>query len=227
MILVPKPISAKKVVRQGIAKNIAAIGELYALELSALEQGRTDDPTKIDASERRARYRQHFLRIFGRIQALQQRIGFASLEPEMRGPWPKEKYEKLVRIQESMLGASSLLSAAYSQLEPKWCERITDHSDVMHPAFMADCFSLFTILRHSLRQGTALPPIIPIFERLAYHREYRQARKQAFSVREQDHPDDESDEDDLLPTERAALSSLKIDLTWENAHVSPLRRSPN
>lgn len=220
MILIPRPISAKKVVRQGISKNVAAISDLYALELSALEQARSDDPTEIDSKERRTRHRAKFMRIFGRIQALQERVAYASLEPAMRGPWPKDKYVRLIRIQESMLGASSLLSAAYSQLEPKWCERLTDTSDLMHPSFVADCFSLFTILRHALRQGTPLPPIIPIFERLAYHRQYRRAKKRAADTRQPDYSDDGSDDDDLLPTERAALFSIQSDLTWEHAHVS-------
>lgn len=220
MILIPHPISAKKVVRQGVAKNIAALSDLYAFELAGLEEGRNEDPQSIEVNtDRRMRFRGHMLRIFGRLQALRQRIAFASFEPATRGPWPKEKYVKIVRIQEAMLGASALLTAASSQLEPQWCRRITDDSDFMHPAFVADCISLFTILRHSLRQATPLPPIIPIFERLSYHREYRYARNRVLHNLKQEHVDDGPD-GDLLPNERAALASLKHDLTWENAHVS-------
>lgn len=220
MILIPHPISAKKVVRQGVSKNIAALSDLYAFELASVEEGRNEDPRSIEINtERRMRFRGHMLRIFGRLQALQMRIAFASFEPATRGPWPKDKYVKIVRIQQAMLGACALLTAASSQLEPQWCRRITDDSDFMHPAFVADCFSLFTILRHSLRQATPLPPIIPIFERLSYHREYRNARNRVIKHIQQDHVDDGPDVD-LLPNERAALASLKHDLTWENAHVS-------
>jgi hypothetical protein len=218
MILIPRPISAKKVVRQGIAKNIGALGDLYALELTSIEAARTE---QLEATERRAKHRGHFLRIFTRLEALQQRLEFAAFEPALRGPWPRAQYEKLLFIQESMLTSSALLTAAYSQLEPQWCQRISDTSDLMHPAFVADLVSLFTILRHSLRQGTPLPPIIPIFERLAYHRTYRNALRRAGAANDKTRSvddDDDGPDTGLLPTERAALLSLQGDLTWHNAH---------
>ncbi|CAK9785943.1 hypothetical protein CC85DRAFT_328300 [Cutaneotrichosporon oleaginosum] len=217
MILIPRPISAKKVVRQSMAKNIGALGDMYALELASLEAARTE---RGDAASRRAKHRDHFLRIFSRLQTLHQRLAYASFEPAIRGPWPRAQYEKLIFIQESMLASSALLTAAYSQLEPEWCERITDRSDLMHPAFVADLVSLFALLRHSLRQATPLPPVLPIFERLSYHRTYRHALRRAARL-ETGAPADSRDapvESGLMPQESSALVSLEGDLTWSNAH---------
>ncbi|BEJ11424.1 hypothetical protein CspHIS471_0108460 [Cutaneotrichosporon sp. HIS471] len=221
MVLIPRPISAKTLLRQGMAKNIAALGDMYSVELTSLEAGRT---AAGDPIARRANHRQHFLRIFTRLQALHERFGYAEFEPALRGPWPKAQYQRLLYIQGSMLSSSALLVAAYSQLEPEWCARITDRNALMHPAFVADLVSLFTILGHSLRQATPLPPIIPIFERLAYHQTYQHALRRAGAAisrgpgQGKGDDDDDATDDDVLAPEAAALQSLDSELTWDNAH---------
>ncbi|BEI95918.1 hypothetical protein CcaverHIS631_0108670 [Cutaneotrichosporon cavernicola] len=224
MILIPRPTSAKTLLRQGMAKNIAALGGMYSVELTSLEAGRN---AAGDPVARRANHRLHFLRIFTRLQALHERFGYAEFELALRGPWPKEQYQRLFFIQGSMLSSSALLFAAYSQLEPEWCARITDRNALMHPAFVADLVSLFTILGHSLRQATPLPPIIPIFERLAYHKTYQHALRRAAAAvsrgpgqgKSDDAADtDTTDDNILLAPEAAALQSLESELTWDNAH---------
>lgn len=91
----------------------------------------------------------------------------ASMELSTKGEWPKDDYKELLHIQGRMLVSSASLSLAYSQLNAVWIRRLTDQVDVLNPAFTADCFSLFTLLRHSLRYKVPLPPLIPLFERLA------------------------------------------------------------
>jgi len=54
----------------------------------------------------------------------------------LRGPWPKDTYSKLVKTEDQILSALALLSVSYAQLEPIWCKRLTERSDVMHPAFV-------------------------------------------------------------------------------------------
>lgn len=220
MVLFPHPISAKVVVRQGLSKNIAAIGELFGLEVAALERSRDDG--FVDTQERRKQFRSHFLRIFGRLAAIQHRIGFASLEPDFRGPWPKDLYLKLLKIQNAMLASTALLSSAYSQLEPEWCARLTDDADLLHPAFTADIFALFTILRHSLRQGEPLPPLMPIFERLVYHNQKagRRHRFQRVNKSGSGGSESDSDTDTLNRSEAIVIKTLKHDVTWQTCHVS-------
>lgn len=94
----------------------------------------------------------------------------------MKGRWPKEAYQELLAAQGTMLAASAVLSGAYSRLNSTWIQRLTDQVDALNPSFTADCFSLFTILRHSLRYKVSLPPMIPIFERLGSYRRSRATR---------------------------------------------------
>lgn len=64
-VIFPRPTSAKTLVREGICKNIAEIGELYGLEVTSFEKSR-DDPQDVDVDERRSRYRDRFLKIYVR-----------------------------------------------------------------------------------------------------------------------------------------------------------------
>lgn len=174
--LIPKPISAKVLVRQGISKNIASLGELYALEVSAFETGRGDEDAQVDVKQRRERYRHHFFKIFMRLQGIESRISSARFEPNMTGPWPKTHYLNLVHTQKMILAAGAVLSGAYAKMDERYCKFLTNLGGIMEPMFIADCFALFALLRHSLRNGTPLPPIVPIFERLIYHRKSTTAR---------------------------------------------------
>lgn len=174
--LIPKPTSAKVLVRQGISKNIASLGELYALEVTAFETGRGDEDAEVDVKQRRERYRHHFFKIFMRLQGIESRIKSAKFEPSMTGPWPKSHYVKLVHSQKMILAAGAVLSGAYAKMDEKYCRFLTNLGGIMEPMFIADCFSLFALLRHALRNGTPLPPIVPIFERLIYHRKSTTAR---------------------------------------------------
>jgi hypothetical protein len=119
-------------------------------------------------------------------------MGFAAFEPGLQGPWPKDKYDELLSIQIQILDALGLTSGAFTRLEPRWCKLLAERSDMMHPAFVrplffllsspsgvrwkrtreaqiADCLALFALLDQCLAAGTAVPPTMPIFERLAYH----------------------------------------------------------
>lgn len=61
-----------------------------------------------------------------------------SLEPGLKGTWPKGHYERMLKVQGSMLAASAGLSSAYSRLSPEWCARLTDMTYILNPAFVSD-----------------------------------------------------------------------------------------
>ena len=61
------------------------------------------------------------------------------VDQNSRGPWPKKSYAELIRIEGQVLASLALLSVAYARLEPVWCKRLAERSDVMHPAFVSYC----------------------------------------------------------------------------------------
>jgi len=235
----PRPNSARQIVRRNLAKSLAAAGELYAQVITALEEEDGHGQTEEETEERLARFRSSFLKIMGRMQGIQQQMGFASAEPGLKGPWPKHTYQDIVMTEGALLSSLALLSSAYARLNPQWCKMLVEKAEIMNPAFIADCLALFTLLEQSLKTGDALPPTIPIFERLAYHGLRRRVGSGPSTVRGQKEVDDrESDgtgEDDGLKREvrgrtqrdadrlsllenEQALENLDSPLTWDVIH---------
>ncbi|WVQ77075.1 hypothetical protein IAR50_006758 [Cryptococcus sp. DSM 104548] len=170
-MLFPRPTSARTLFRRRLAKNMRDISELYGEVVTGIEDEVDAEEwgTKVDENGRREKYRSKFMKILGRMEAMKVHMLYASLEIGLKGPWPKKTYAKLYKVQSEILVTLALLSSAYSRLEVVWCKRLTTRSLLMHPAFIGDCLMLFSALQHSLRTGEPLPPMLPIFERLAMH----------------------------------------------------------
>nr|KIR45893.1 hypothetical protein I312_04863 [Cryptococcus bacillisporus CA1280] len=192
MMVFPRPNSARALFRRRLAKNMSDIGDLYGKvvtsienEVDAAEWGKEDSTLKnirgeadSDAVEkRRQQYRGIFLKVMGRLMGMKPHLYYAS------GPWPKKKYAKLYRAQGQVLATLALLAAAYSRMSLLTCKRLATRSDLMHPAFIADCLLLFSALHQSLRNGQPLPPMLPIFERLSIYSKYRNYGRLARAAR--------------------------------------------
>ncbi|ADV25553.1 Conserved hypothetical protein [Cryptococcus gattii WM276] len=192
MMVFPRPNSARTLFRRRLAKNMSDIGDLYGKvvtsienEVDAAEWGKEDGTLKnirgeadSDAVEkRRQQYRGIFLKVMGRLMGMKPHLYYAS------GPWPKKKYAKLYRAEGQVLATLALLAAAYSRMSLLTCKRLATRSDLMHPAFVADCLLLFSTLHQSLRNGQPLPPMLPIFERLSIYSKYRNYGRLARAAR--------------------------------------------
>ncbi|OXM76143.1 hypothetical protein C364_06247 [Cryptococcus neoformans Bt63] len=194
MMLFPRPNSARALFRRRLAKNMSDIGDLYGKvvtnienEVDAAEWGRegTSNKNKTiigemegdDAERRREQYRGIFLKVMGRMMGMKPHLYYASAELGLKGPWPKKKYARLYRAQGQVLATLALLAGAYSHMSLLTCKRLATKCDLMHPAFIADCLLLFSTLQQSLRNGQPLPPMLPIFERLAIHSKQRHSSR--------------------------------------------------
>ncbi|KAL1410381.1 hypothetical protein Q8F55_004389 [Vanrija albida] len=236
MMMLPRPVSGKKLLRMGLSKNIQELGYLFGKQVTAFEQGRSDNAAGNQDEIKKGRvqsFRRLILRIFTRVLDIAQKIPMARIEPDLCGPWPRDLYRELMQTQADMLTASSVLSTAYSQISPEWCSTLTERSELLHPAFLADCMSLFAVLRHSLLAGTPLPPVLPIFERLAYYRSGVHARFAATQGKvdptadndpdgENNDIDPEDDDEPTLKTEAALANTFSHVLTWQNCYDDQL-----
>ncbi|WVO16954.1 hypothetical protein L204_104640 [Cryptococcus depauperatus] len=174
LMLFPQPLSARTIFRRRLAKNIGDIADLYRQTVTNIENEVSREEWKEDGRGRRAfveEKRQLFMKrlvkVMGRMMAMEPHLSFAAIEPGLQGPWPKELYTELYHSQARILATLSLLFSSFTRLEADWCARLARRSDLLHPAFIGDCVLLFSTLQQSLRTGESLPPMIPIFERLA------------------------------------------------------------
>jgi len=84
--LVP-PVTCRRVVREGLSKNIGALGDMYALGVAGFESGRKDQsgreddlrPSEVDGRE----FRQTFLEALVRLRTISGKMAFCKLEPNL------------------------------------------------------------------------------------------------------------------------------------------------
>lgn len=166
--LFPKPQTSKMVVRKTMARTIERLGDLYSEEMkgffveSKKQQG-------VAGFESTAKYRGDFLKIVGKLEMIEGQMMNASVEPGLRGTWPKKEYQKLLALQHHALGAMSLLAGAWSQMKPSWMRAMIDRTSYFEPVFIADVLSMFNSLSNSLHRGLPLPTTVPLRERFAIY----------------------------------------------------------
>jgi hypothetical protein len=60
-----------------------------------------------------------------------------SVEPGLKGPWPKAAYEELHSLQVQLISSLAVLSGSFDKLEHVWAKRIAERSDMLRPAFVS------------------------------------------------------------------------------------------
>lgn len=90
-----------------------------------------------------------------RILALQ--IAMASLDFQVRGPWPKARYEQMLSTQMRMIESLAQLAGALSTLQTTWRRKFVRYSAILNPNTIADISATFALLAQSLKTGTPLP----------------------------------------------------------------------
>lgn len=77
------PVTSRRVVREGLSKNIATLADLYALEIDAFETGRKkqDDPESDDTQHKQ--YRKTFLEALVRLRSIMGKMLYCRLEPNL------------------------------------------------------------------------------------------------------------------------------------------------
>ena len=76
----PRPLSARQIARQTIAKNIGATSDLYSDILGGVEaDAQVEDPNaKLDSAARIEKIRKPFMKILVRMQRIRMQMAFAS-----------------------------------------------------------------------------------------------------------------------------------------------------
>ncbi|KAF7318664.1 hypothetical protein HMN09_00378100 [Mycena chlorophos] len=191
MMLFPRPTSSRTLVRKTLAASLQELGCLFGQEVEAFlaeeakaragnvqagEEVEIDylDPTpsaKVSPKERRVRrVSGRVLVVIERLQALTPSLTTATLEPQVRGLWPKDLYAALHQKELKLATSLALLGGAFSKLDPTWCSILVERTPFLNPNLLSDVFSTIDILSHALSAGRPIPASLPLLrERLLYH----------------------------------------------------------
>lgn len=170
--LFPRPVTSKEIVRKTLSRTIEGLGDFYAKEMRGFLGGVRDTRSRTEL------YRGDLLKLVGKLETIQPQLINAGVEPSLRGPWPKDKYHRLVDLHYTTLGALSLLASAYVQLKPRWMSALVERTAFFEPVLIADMLALYHSISNALDRGSPLPATIPLRERLAVLTTLKQQQSQ-------------------------------------------------
>ena len=159
LMLFPRLASTRSLVRKGFAKSTREINGLFCsvIELWLRTDTRDtfahilDPESQGEGSVIRAK----FIACHTRLGTLNTQINLAAIDVQIRGRWPRERYEEILSIQATLLHALGQLSLSLD-VTPAWRQRMIDNTGLLDPQFIADICNTLDLLAKSLSSGERL-----------------------------------------------------------------------
>ncbi|KAM0749035.1 hypothetical protein T439DRAFT_327526 [Meredithblackwellia eburnea MCA 4105] len=205
IMLFPKSVSARHLVRRTHATCIEEIGKIYAAVVGAwLREQQTDEiedskalgEDKAEASPfsvaTQKQVRARMLALFLKLRGIKMSIGHAGFELSMRGDWPIKEYTSLLEHESAILQALSQVGLSLVHLDAEWRRLLVVRTAFLNPNLIADVTSSFYLISLALRQGSPLPETTPgpLLDRLIYHEQNRRSTRKALQAVESKKDDD-------------------------------------
>ncbi|EGN94526.1 hypothetical protein SERLA73DRAFT_188476 [Serpula lacrymans var. lacrymans S7.3] len=173
MMMLP-PTSGRKAVRLRNAAVISKISNMYAFLVSTwIETEHREKPSRrAHASEAwLSEFRLRLKALAEQVQSVRQLTDMAKWEGNIRGAWPLKEYNELADAESEMLNAIAQLGSAIAHLDDDWRIKFLHKTKVVHPNFISDVLTKFTVVSQSLRTGEAMHQVLPrsLLDRLFYH----------------------------------------------------------
>jgi len=167
------PKSGRKAVRLRNASVITGMSELYGFLISTWIGTQTHQKKTLAAPTTWMKdFRSKIVSLADQVQSVQQMTEFAKWEGSIRGKWPIEEYRALIQAENDMFTALAQLGSALGHLEDGWRITFLHSTHVLHPNFISDVMSMFSLVSNCLRTAEPMQQVLPqtLLERLFYHR---------------------------------------------------------
>lgn len=151
----PKPITGRQVLRQRLARGCHGIGDILT-QVSNFARERHHLPHQEEV------IRSMVTRAQARLIVLNQRLAFVSFEPPLSGPWPKDRYTKMLTTQRELLDLMVTFCNVLVQMDdPRWKMALLKRAGWYDRDLMAGmCSSLF-MSGNAIKTGQPLPQLVP------------------------------------------------------------------
>lgn len=155
----PTPPSTREHVRQGFARSTDNISRLYSILIESwiVVEARDADKEAPRQEKLKTILRSRFVAAQGTLTGLRMDINLAPLDIAYKGPWPKNKYEELLKVHSRLLGAISQMAGALQSLDLEWRRKLLHTSAILSPKTISEISTVLTLLANALRTGTPLP----------------------------------------------------------------------
>lgn len=151
---VPKPTTGRQVVRQRLASGAFDIGKIFVLVSNF---GRNPLRSKSEEEE----IRRLVVRANAKLLLLNLRLDFATYEPPIQGPWPRDKYKRILALQRELLDLMVSWCNNLSYMEKNWIDPMLRRSGWFDRDLISDCLAVIFMTANAIKTGSALPQLVP------------------------------------------------------------------
>jgi hypothetical protein len=146
-------------IRATNSRTIYEIGQLRS-DLQAYALGRSNSPSGTQGKPNE-RISQLQVAIQAKLNATKMQIEFQRFEPPLQGPWPRDLYTDLVRVQMELIELYGSFHSLLQKLDPAWIEALLTRAGWLDQHFVADQFAVLYMCSTAMKTGNALPQITP------------------------------------------------------------------
>lgn len=171
IMVIPQPTSTRIAVRQALAKlsqrNLSlysSLVEIWAIQSASFEGEKPEEGTKSRRSEQQETalisvYRAQLMAAYEAHKAIGAQIPLARLDMQLRGRWPRTRYEQLLKAEGNMISALAQLYAVVSDKDytATWQRRFAHATALLDPSTISDVSLLLSLLAQALQTGSRLP----------------------------------------------------------------------
>lgn len=155
----PRPQTGKHAIRMILSQTLRLIGNLHC-DLGKFALKRMDDPsvhmlTRDDVLLHRIRA------VLEKLVSIQPMLRSLRFEPDMTGPWPKQKYLRLIRLETDLTRLHLALYVIFNRLQDPqmWVDTMLLKFGWQSEELLAELFSVFHMASGSLALKFALPKV--------------------------------------------------------------------
>ncbi|KEI37617.1 uncharacterized protein L969DRAFT_89573 [Mixia osmundae IAM 14324] len=160
----PPHTSNKKTLRIVHARSLQSTGVLFCqiISFANIKQGKSTTVPKSIAK--------NWLALRTRLRMTAMQLPFVSFEYNLRGRWPKERYQRLLSLQLEMVDILSQLASVIAELDTEWTRALLARTRLGDPEFIGELESALHMAHVALRYATPLPRYwTPLATRLLDH----------------------------------------------------------
>ncbi|GAA99717.1 uncharacterized protein L969DRAFT_96141 [Mixia osmundae IAM 14324] len=161
----PPSTSDKTSLRITHARSLQSTGVLFCqiISFANVKQGPSNPVPKSIAK--------NWLALRTRLRMTAMHLPFVGYEYNLRGRWPKERYQRLLTLQLEMVDILAQLASVIAELDSDWTQALLSRTRLGEPEFIGELEGALYMAHVALRHATPLPRYwTPLATRLTDHR---------------------------------------------------------
>lgn len=155
----PKPQTGKRAIRMILSRTLRLIGNLHC-DVGKFALQRMDDPS-VQMLQRDDVLLHRIRAVLDKLVSIQPMLKSLRFEPDMTGPWPKQKYLRLIRLESDLTRMYLALYVIFNKVQDPqlWVDTMLTKFGWQSDELLAEFFAVLHMASGSLALKFALPKL--------------------------------------------------------------------